>query len=488
MRLPERLYTAEQTRATDRRAIASGIPGYTLMCRAGAAACRALRLRWPGARKVGVCCGTGNNGGDGLVIARLLRQAGVAVDVLMHGDPQRLAGEAAQARADWQACGGGLGNADEASLDGYDLLVDALLGTGLERDLREATAALVQRINASPAPKLAVDVPSGLASDTGAVMGAAVRADLTVTFIALKRGLFTARGPEHAGCLAFAGLDVPPALLADESGFVERVSDCPQLDPGDGTRLRGAHKGTFGHVLVVGGDHGMTGAARLAGLAALRAGAGLVSVATRAGHAAAGPPELMEHGIGSAAELQPLLGRASCVAVGPGLGQSAWARELLAAAFASGKPLVVDADALNLLATERQDCGNAVLTPHAGEAARLLGCGAGVVQNDRFRAVRQLQTAYRAGAVVLKGNGTLVADAHRIVLIDRGTPALATGGSGDVLTGVTAACVARGAGLMQAATTAAITHAAAGEHAAAGRLRGVTASDLVAAIAHRVAC
>jgi NAD(P)H-hydrate epimerase len=480
------LYTAEQTRTLDRRAIQQGIPGYELMCRAGEAAYRALRLRWPGSHRVAVICGTGNNGGDGFVIARLLHQAGVQVDVFLHGDAQRIGGDAATARDAWEDAGGRIQSAEQASFDAYELLVDGLFGTGLQRDLSGATAALVGRINHSPAPTLAIDMPSGIASDTGAVMGAGVRAELTVTFIGLKRGLFTADGPEHAGCVAFADLDVP--CEADGvPGYVERVSGCPRLDEADRTQLLGAHKGTFGHVLVLGGDYGMSGAVRLAGLAALRAGAGLVSVATRAAHTAAGPPELMQHGVDSAAQLQPLLQRASCVAVGPGLGQSAWAKELLAAALDSGKPLVIDADGLNLLAAARRNCKHAVLTPHVGEAARLLDCSAGDIQRDRFAAVNRLLTTYGAEAVVLKGNGTLVADEARTALIDRGTPALATGGSGDVLTGTVAAFLARGAGFMHGALCAACVHAVAGEHAAAGRLRGVIAGDVAEAIAQCLA-
>jgi NAD(P)H-hydrate epimerase len=191
----------------------------------------------------------------------------------------------------------------------------------------------------------------------------------------------------------------------------------------------------------------------------------------------------MQHGVDSAEQLQPLLQRASCIAVGPGLGQSAWANELLVAAMDSGKPLVVDADGLNLLAATRRKCANAVLTPHAGEAARLLACRAGDIQRDRFAAVNGLLTTYDAQAVVLKGNGTLVADKVRAVLIDRGTPALATGGSGDVLTGTVAAFLARGAGFMHGAVCAACVHAVAGERAAAGRPRGVTAGDVAEAIA-----
>lgn len=484
MRLPTRLYTAEQTRALDRGAIQHGIPGYELMCRAGMAACRVLRLRWPGARRVAVVCGTGNNGGDGFVIARLLGGAGVRCEVFLHGEERRIGGDAAIACAAWKNAGGEVHSAAEASFDDCDVLVDALFGTGLQRDLQGATAVLVERINASPAPTLAVDVPSGIASDSGAIMGIGVRAELTVTFIGLKRGLFTAEGPAYSGCLAFADLDVPGEVFGGVSDYVERVSECPQLAGSDRARLVAAHKGTFGHVLVLGGDYGMSGAVRLAGLAALRAGAGLVSVATRASHATGGPPELMQHGVESAGQLQPLLERANCVAVGPGLGQSAWASELLAAALDCGKPLVLDADALNLLSVAPRSCDGAVLTPHAGEAARLLNCSTGEIQQDRFAAIHSLRAAYNAAAVVLKGNGTLVADSARTVLVDRGTPALATGGSGDVLTGTVAAFLARGAGFMHGSVCAVCVHASAGERVAAGRLRGVLAGDVAEAIAH----
>ncbi len=479
--LPHALYRAAQVRRLDHTAIHHfGIAGETLMERAGAFGFASLQRFWPLAKSIAVVCGTGNNGGDGYVIARLAHEAGLAVTLLQLGDHDKLRGDAAL-------------NARRCEVltipceplrkipDDTHVIVDAILGTGLERIVSGHWAEALQMINQHRAGVLAIDIPSGLNSDTGAVMGTAVRADVTTTFIALKQGMFTAAAADYCGEILFDALDIPARLYATELLSARRVDweRQRQLLP---QRPRSSHKGDCGHVLVVGGAPGFSGAVRLAGEGALRSGAGLVSVATDARHAgliAASRPELMCHGIDNPAGLEPLLQRCSVVAIGPGLGQSAWGQSLFESVLQSNKPLVVDADALNLLAQHPQQRRDWILTPHPGEAARLLGVTIPEIQSDRFSAAQQLQQRYD-GVIVLKGAGTLIhSPGHRPPAVcSQGNPGMATGGSGDVLTGVIAGLIAQGFELQDAAETGVCVHAAAGDLAAQDGERGMIASDL----------
>lgn len=482
--LPYALYTAAQVRALDQAAIASHCPGAELMQRAGQAAYDLLRRRWPAARRLSVLCGPGNNGGDGYVVARLAQGDGLEVRVLQLGDESRLSPEATQMREAWRQSGGS-GAAFRELPRNTDLIVDALLGIGLERPLAGDWAAAVQAVNAQRAPVLAIDIPSGLHADTGRVLGYAVRATATLSFIGLKQGLFTGAGPEYGGEIHFASLGIPASLYGREILAARRL-DWAKIACQVPRRPRDAHKGDLGHVLVVGGASGFSGAARLAGEGALRAGAGLVSVATHPAHAAVlnlGRPELMVAAVTTPGDLAPLLARATVVAIGPGLGQGPWGRELLPPVLAAGKPLVLDADALNWLAQHAMRREDWVLTPHPGEAARLLGCSPAEVQADRFSAVRRLRDAF-GGTLVLKGAGTLVMGAGRRPpgVCSQGNPGMASGGSGDVLTGMVAAFLARGLAAEDAAEAAVCLHAAAGDAAARAGEQGMLASDLIAAI------
>ena len=366
-------------------------------------------------------------------------------------------------------------------------MVDALFGTGLSRPLAGAPAAAIAAMNASRAPIVSVDVPSGLDADTGGTRGAAVRASLTVTFIAPKRGLHTGAGPEHCGHVECDALGVPGALL-DRVPATAAALDYATLAGHAllGPRPRGAHKGHHGHVLVVGGERGYAGAVRLAAEAAARVGAGLVSVATREAHASAicaARPEIMSRGVENAEALAELAGRATVTAIGPGLGRGRWGEWVLerTLAAASGR-LVIDADGLNLLAAagasapRREDW---VLTPHPGEAARLLGVSGAEVQADRFAAAAAIRRRY-GGVCVLKGAGTLV-DAGRgaVGVCLNGNPGMATGGTGDVLTGVIAGLAAQGIGLPAAAALGVCIHGEAGDRAARAGERGLLAGDLV---------
>ncbi len=488
MTLPSALYSVAQVRAFDARAIATqGVTAYELMERAGAAALRVLRLAWPSARRVAVACGGGNNGGDGYVLARLLRAVGFEVQVHAAVDPSALRGDARRAFDDYLSAGGVLDSVLHPDPARCDVIVDALLGTGFRSPLREPFASVCAVINGSGRPVLALDIPSGVDGDTGRATEGAIRATRTLSFVALKQGLCLEQGPEFCG-----------ELLLDELGvrLGAEGEDLPQwhcLDDGDvraalPRRPRDAHKGLFGHVLVVGGNWGMPGAARLAGEACLRVGAGLVTVATRPAHAASltlARPELMSAGVEEAAALRPWLDRCTVVAIGPGLGQDDWARALLAEVLAAGKPSVIDADALNLLAA--QGLGHlrapSVLTPHPGEAARLLSIEARMVQSDRRDALHQL--CERSGAVVvLKGSGTLVGKTGAIPALCRaGNPGMASGGMGDVLTGATAGVLAQCRDPWLAACAGVLIHARAGDTLAQRYgARGLLAGDVAMAL------
>lgn len=480
----EQLYTAEQTRALDRCAIdEQGIPGATLMSRAASATLGRLLARWPDPGKLQVFCGTGNNGGDGFLIADQAHKRGIPVLVLQLGDTTKIRGDALTARN--QALRNGVPFAPfTGDFEDAGVMVDAMLGTGLGGDVRSEYAAAIERLNHTSAPVVAVDIPSGLCSDTGAVLGCAVRADLTVTFIGLKRGLFAYAAPDYTGEIEFSDLGVPGAAYDAVACRCYRLELEPLLET-LAPRPATAHKGLYGNVLIVGGDHGMGGAVALAAEAALRCGAGLVRVATRAEHVAAliaRTPEAMPIAVATGDALSALVESADVVVAGPGLGQSNWSRELLRAALAQAKPMVVDADALNLLAAGGVEAGpreNWVLTPHPGEAARLLGTGTAVVQGDRFDAVEKLQQRY-GGVAVLKGNGTLIADGQSIALGDYGNPGMASGGMGDVLSGVIGALMGQQLAPRDAAALGVCLHGAAADIAAGEGQRGLLASDLMA--------
>ncbi|PRH81794.1 NAD(P)H-hydrate dehydratase [Arenimonas caeni] len=475
------LYRAAQVRAMDRRAIEQlGVPAWELMQRAGAAAWRLLRGSWPQARRIGVACGPGNNGGDGYVLARLARAEGFEVHVVSPPGAHPRRDPARKALAAWREAGGRVESFD-GMLPEVDVWVDAIYGIGLARAPSDAVRSLIERINASHRPVLALDVPSGLDADTGHAPGIVVEARLTLSFIAPKQGLYTGMARDVDGDVRVDRLDLPPIDTTAEppSAWLVRDTD---LSAWLAPRHANAHKGEHGHVLCVGGELGMGGAVRLCAEAALRTGVGLASVATRsAGVAAlvAARPEAMTHAVEDSAALAPLLGRATVVAVGPGLGQGAWGRALLGAAVACGKPLVLDADALNLLAAAPRPVPQAILTPHPGEAGRLLGMSTADVQADRYAAASALATRYQA-VVVLKGAGTVVAAPARVpVVIGAGNPGMATGGMGDVLSGVVAALLAQHLPPFEAAVAGALLHAAAGD--AAARVdgeRGLLPSDL----------
>ena len=479
--LPDKVYSTAQIRTLDACLIAAGTPGIELMQSAADAVWLAITQRWPNAQRMSVLCGGGNNAGDGYLLALLAKLAGWQVQVFTLADPVTLRGDAATAHRRAQEQGVSMQPWD-AQAELFGVIVDALLGTGLRGEVRAEYQQAIKAINAAVGPVVAVDLPSGLDADRGVVLGCAVVAELTVTFIALKLGLLTGVGPDYVGELEFAPL-ASSVQHAPAAAF-ERLS----LDGWAGTlspRKKAAHKGHFGHLLLVGGGHGMGGAIMLAAEAAMHSGAGKISVATRAEYV--GPllsrcPELMVHAINDTEQLRPLLEQADAVVIGPGLGRDQWARSLLHAVLSWNGPRVLDADALNLIAEHDvlpRLGEDAVISPHPAEAARLLSSSNDEVQADRPAALQRLVTALGC-AVILKGAGSLVAseDATLAAVCSDGNPGMAVGGMGDVLSGLLGALLAQRVPAAKAARYGVLVHALAGDAAAAKGEVGMRASDM----------
>jgi NAD(P)H-hydrate epimerase len=475
------LYDTAALRTLERRATQALGDEHALMQRAGQAAWRCLLQHWPQARDIVVACGPGNNGGDGYVLATHALAAGRHVRVLRLAAHAPRSEQAREAHAAFERAGGRV-DSFAGSLPEADVVVDALFGIGLARAPDPETAALIAAINGGTAPVLALDVPSGVDADRGGIPGIAVRATFTLQFIAPHPGLSTGAALDHVGSCELAVLDLDPSLLRDIPVTAQAIA-ADALGDWLRPRARDSHKGDNGHVLCIGGDHGSGGAVVLCAQAALRSGAGLASVATRREHVAAllaRQPEAMAHVVDSVAALAPLLQRADAVAIGPGLGQGEWSRMLYDTALAAGRPLLLDADALNLLAASpRTLAPDTILTPHPGEAARLLGIDTAQVQADRYAAARAL--VERNGCVVvLKGAGTIVAAPQRTpCVVAAGNPGMAVGGMGDLLSGVIAALRAQGLDAFDAAACGALLHAMAGDAAVEDGARGMLPTDLL---------
>ena len=454
---------------------------YVLMQRAGQAAWRQLLARWPQAQRVMVVCGPGNNGGDGYVLATHALQSGRDVRVVRMGKAAPRSELARRACREFEAAGGHV-TEFTGVLPAADVIVDALFGIGLSRAPDADSAALIDAINAQPCAVFALDVPSGIDADSGNAPGAVVRATCTLQLLAAHRGLMTGAVLDCCGELDIDSLGIDASTfgsITESARALHADGLVDWLKP----RQRDSHKGNNGHVLCIGGDQGSGGAIALCAEAALRCGAGLTSVATRAEHIAAllaRRPEAMAHGIENAGELRAIIDRADVVAIGPGLGMHGWGIGLFDAAIGSAKALVIDADALNLLSAHpRKLPPDAILTPHPGEAARLLGIATHDVQADRFAAAHALVERFGC-IVVLKGAGTIIAALEHVpCVIAAGNPGMAVGGMGDLLTGVIAALRAQGLDAFSAACCGALLHAVAGDAAAREGERGLLPSDLL---------
>ncbi len=492
------LYDAAASREIDAYAIEHlGVSGYMLMQRAADAAFASLLQNFPGIRAVTVFCGKGNNAGDAYLVAQRAFAMGLKTQVLAVVSADALSGDALTAYRQAESAGVGIEAAGEQTLVG-DVVVDGLLGTGLNGAPRGAFATAIERINAANKPVLSVDIPSGVSADTGAVFGAAVKADVTVSFITRKLGLYTGAGISYAGVREFADLGVPPQMYV--AAGLPRLFWTPDMLPALDVNT---YKHRQGHVGVIGGDEAMPGAVAMASHAALRVGAGMVTALTRAEHRpaiVARTPEVMVQGFtpDAVSDATALLQRADLLVLGPGLGRSDWSQALYACAQASQKPTVLDADGLYWLAQfEHWSGGPLSITPHVAEAARLLKMSADDVQSDRLSAAKILAERFACHGV-LKGAGSIVFDAagQRLCVCAHGNPGMATAGMGDVLSGVLGGILggivagtdtqvqSASRADMYAATSAAVAlHSAAADHAALGvGMRSLVATDVISAL------
>jgi len=456
------LYTAQQSQAIDHYAIQQKkIPGLLLMKRAGLFSYETLLSHYPNAQKLLIVCGTGNNGGDGFVVAQLALMAGIEVTLVLSGEIETLKNDALSVYQEVAQLGMELSAFPQDSLNDYDLIIDALFGTGLDRDVSGEIANWINLINATNTPVLSLDIASGLDANTGRVLGTAIRAERTCTFLTHKPGLYQFNGTDYCGKIHYHALCLESETLHTQTPVALNhplkhwLNQLPQ-------RPESSHKGSTGSVCLIGGDQHMMGAIQMAGLASLKVGAGLVKVITHAEHGIALTQVLPELMCYSPKELEQQITHTTVIAIGPGLGLTEWAKALFSTVIHHPQPKVLDADALTLLAKSAQQQANWVLTPHPGEAARLLNTTTEAIQQDRIAAVKAIQKQY-GGVVVLKGNASLIYDGQQLEMCLAGNPGMATGGMGDVLTGTISGLIAQGMPLFEAACLGVNLHAHAGD-------------------------
>ena len=459
---------------------ALGITLYELMLRAGQAAYEHLNRHWPDARQWLILCGHGNNGGDGYVLARLGQAAGKTITLLACDSEKALPEEAQRARDAWLDAGGEIHAAGAAWPEQVDVIVDALLGTGTQRAPAEPYATLIQQANAHAAPILAIDMPSGLSARNGTTPGEVINATHTLSVVALKPGQLTGKARDVIGALYYADLGLA-TFLAGETAPMARY-DASALTRWLKPRKPTSHKGNHGRLLVIGGDAGPAGAVRMTAEAALRTGSGLVRVLTHKDNIIpilTARPEVMVDEL-SDERLKEALEWADVIAVGPGLGQREWGKQALKTVAGSEKPMLWDADALNLLAISAEKRQNRIITPHPGEAARLLNIETSEIESDRLHAAQRLAQQY-GGVVVLKGAGTIIASEQgEMAFADVGNAGMASGGMGDLLSGIIASLMGQQLPLFGAACAGCVAHGAAADAVAAQRgTRGMLATDLL---------
>jgi len=479
------LYSSDQVRQGERAAAKlANVEMYTLMERAGKATFDTLIRLYPNIQNILVMCGNGNNGGDGYVIARLAKESGLEVTLCHVGELAKIGGDAQTAAEHWRAAGG---HVEHISTSGafkvgkeVDLIVDALLGTGLKGEVRSHLANIIHTLNHHSAPIISVDVPSGLCADTGTLLGACICATNTVTFIGRKTGLYTGQARGVVGKVHFDGLGVEREFSSNMSSKTHLL-DFKSVQGLIPTRARTSHKGNHGRLFTVGGQQGAGGAILLATEAALRSGAGLVCVATHERHLTAlltRIPESMYCDWNDVDQVKSRLDWASVILIGPGLGTALQEAEVFARVLKREVPKVFDADGLNLLAQSPTIDHNRILTPHPGEAARLLSCTVPNIERNRYLAARSLSNKY-GGVVVLKGAGTLIDDGDSTFVCSAGNPGMAVGGMGDVLSGVIASLLVQGLNARDAALLGTMLHSSAADlcRDQDGEL-GLLASDL----------
>lgn len=462
-----KLYSAQRSQAIDKLAIQNAnIPGILLMKRAGFFAFKTLESLWPNAKNIHIICGTGNNGGDGFVIAQYAALAGYKVSVIQLGNASKIQGDALCVLHELNTLGIESHPFSQQDLQQADVIIDAVFGTGLDKPVLGEYAEIFTQINQAQKPVLAIDIPSGLDANTGAILGTAIQAQHTCTFITQKLGLYTYQGNETAGKIYFSPLFIPQELYQTQHPLAKNhplkywLNKLP-------IRLASHHKGVSGTVCLVGGNKTMMGAIQLAGLASLKTGAGLVKVITHQEHGIAITQAIPEVMCYPTNDLTTQASLANVIGIGPGLGLNDWGHDLFLKVMDLPLNKVIDADALKHLATfsqtqEQVTNQNWVLTPHPGEAAQLLNCDTASVQQDRIAAIKALQNKY-GGVVVLKGNGSLIFDGKNMEICLAGNPGMAVGGMGDVLTGAIATFIAQGLSLWDAACLGVSLHAHAGD-------------------------
>jgi len=482
IQLPEELYTAGQSKIIEERALNNNINSPNLMGLAGRAAFALLGEVWPGAVSILVVCGGGNNGGDAWVLASLAKRAGLEVRLMELVKPSTTDAKLA-AKLAYDAGVRPIPFQTEL-LGTPDVIVDGILGLGLKGAPSNVVLSGIRAINNINRPVLALDIPSGLNPDTGAVEIDAIRASITITFICCKPGLLTGEGSRYTGRLRFDDLGVDSSVFADIQPVARRLSG-----RNSGLFIQDiaapAHKGEAGSLLIIGGNSGMGGAVRLAGEAALRTGSGLVSIGTRKANITSihtGCPELVVHSIEDGGSIVELVEKSPYVVIGPGLGLDAWANSIFASVMKLESVLVVDADGLNILAEQPRYNSGWILTPHPGEAARLLGKNTEEIQRDRLQASIDIQSLY-GGICILKGAGTIVRTPNNGAFIcNTGNPGMATAGTGDILSGVIGSLLAQGLSNEEAAQCGVWLHGSAGDLAAIDGQRGMIARDLLPAL------
>lgn len=474
-----KLYTAEQVREGEKEAAKrANISLYTLMQRAGEAVFQCLLHHYPKCRSVVIVTGGGNNGGDGFEVAQLALKHQLQVTVWHIGDPKQLQGDALIAYQQWIKLGGKV-VFDSGSLPLSSVIIDAVLGTGLQGDLRSSAQVAIQWMNKQSAPIISIDIPSGLIANTGYCYSNVVFAAHTVSFIGLKQGLLTGQARNYVGQLHLDDLGVGALFNDVIDSSIEVLDPKKYMLP---ERLPCSHKGEYGRGVLIGGDQGMGGAILLASEACLNIGCGLTSVLTHPDHimpSLSRTPEIMVQDWFDLVKYQQRIDWSTVIAIGPGLGQSEFARQKFDELRALSLPKVVDADALNLLAQSPNYDSHRILTPHPGEAARLLNVSISEIEQNRYKAIRQLQNKY-GGCVILKGAGTLVCFEDRILVCTAGNAAMATSGMGDILTGILVGLLAQTQDIFLSACLGVWLHSACADYIVTNTGKKVLkASDLI---------
>jgi len=452
-----------------------------LMGRAAQAAFDTIMHAYPHTDDFAVFCGPGGNGADGLYFAAIAAVAGKNVRCFMIADEDNILERQQKAFAKAKDVGVNFTAYDQTIQSNTEIIVDALLGLSCQDDLSEQMQQVVNLINQADIPVCSLDIPSGLNANTGAGVPNGVTADLTISFIAPKIGCYMFRGPRVCGKLITNHLGIEPAIIDVQEPVATLLSE-RFIRESLPKRKKDSHKGDYGHVLVIGGDYGMGGAVRMAAEAAMRTGAGSVTVATRPEHlnvVSGARPEIMCYEVRSGEDLLPLIEKSKVIVLGPGLGRSEWAKSLFDTVVQSDVPKIMDADALRMLSDEQIKRDDWILTPHPGEAAELLKHSCPDIQDHRLQSVKEVQMLY-GGVAILKGRGTLVNDGSGIRLCHAGNPGMATAGMGDILSGVLGGLVAQGLSLPQSAGVGVLVHARSADMAAQENgERGLLATDLL---------